>query len=223
MKELAIKELQKPLDRKYVATRKNYGGGPALSYLEGHHVIQEANRIFGHDGWSSETVQIERVASTPYVKRDQRKGDIEMIAVSYMARVRVTVGDTVREGCGYGDGQAAVDKAGQAHELALKEAETDARKRALMTYGDPFGLALYDKTQARVVDVMPETKANSRDIFARLVDALREKETVEDVDAWLANPKVDKAIRSLASDWQSNFDEEILQHKNTLMDKAAAA
>ena len=33
-----------------------------------------------------------------------------------------------------------------------KEAETDARKRALMTFGNPFGLALYDKTQANVAD-----------------------------------------------------------------------
>jgi hypothetical protein len=39
---------------------------------------------------------------------------------------------------------------GQAHESALKEAETDAMKRALMTFGNPFGLALYDKRQRQV-------------------------------------------------------------------------
>jgi hypothetical protein len=39
---------------------------------------------------------------------------------------------------------------GQAHESALKEAETDAMKRALMTFGNPFGLALYDKAQRQV-------------------------------------------------------------------------
>ncbi|MFM9102460.1 MAG: Rad52/Rad22 family DNA repair protein [Cyanobium sp.] len=39
---------------------------------------------------------------------------------------------------------------GQAHESALKEAETDAMKRALMTFGNPFGLALYDKQQREV-------------------------------------------------------------------------
>ncbi len=37
-----------------------------------------------------------------------------------------------------------------AHELALKAAETDAMKRALSTFGNPFGLALYDKEQAGV-------------------------------------------------------------------------
>ena len=39
---------------------------------------------------------------------------------------------------------------GLAHESALKEAETDATKRALMTFGNPFGLALYDKQQRQV-------------------------------------------------------------------------
>ena len=39
---------------------------------------------------------------------------------------------------------------GLAHESALKEAETDAMKRALMTFGNPFGLALYDREQRNV-------------------------------------------------------------------------
>ena len=37
-----------------------------------------------------------------------------------------------------------------AHELALKGAETDATKRALATFGNPFGLALYDREQLGV-------------------------------------------------------------------------
>ena len=39
---------------------------------------------------------------------------------------------------------------GQAHERALKGAETDATKRALATFGNPFGLALYDREKAGV-------------------------------------------------------------------------
>ena len=39
---------------------------------------------------------------------------------------------------------------GEAHELALKGAETDATKRALATFGNSFGLALYDREQAGV-------------------------------------------------------------------------
>jgi hypothetical protein len=70
--------------------------------------------------------------------------------------VRVTVhlpsGSIVaRDGSGAGHG-IDVDL-GQAHESALKEAETDAMKRALMTFGNPFGLALYDKEQRAVGEV----------------------------------------------------------------------
>ena len=71
---------------------------------------------------------------------------------AYTAKVRVSVraGNTtiVREGSGSGEGKALTP--GQAHELALKGAETDATKRALATFGNPFGLALYDREQLGV-------------------------------------------------------------------------
>jgi hypothetical protein len=53
-----------------------------------------------------------------------------------------------REGCGSGNAKAPTP--GEAHELALKAAETDATKRALATFGNPFGLALYDRELAGV-------------------------------------------------------------------------
>jgi len=68
---------------------------------------------------------------------------------AYTAKVRITVraGDIVivREGSGTGEGSGLTP--GQAHEIALKSAETDATKRALSTFGNPFGLALYDREQ----------------------------------------------------------------------------
>jgi recombination DNA repair RAD52 pathway protein len=51
---------------------------------------------------------------------------------------------------GWGSGQAKAFTPGEAHELALKAAETDATKRALATFGNPFGLALYDRELAGV-------------------------------------------------------------------------
>ena len=110
----------------------------------------EANRIFGFDGWQRQTIAVRCVAQAERpIGRDQKPG----WGVTYTARVRVTVtagGLTplVREGSGAGHG-IDVDL-GQAHESALKEAETDAMKRALMTFGNPFGLALYDKAQRQV-------------------------------------------------------------------------
>ena len=113
-------------------------------------MIAEANRIFGFDGWQRQTIAVRCVAQAERsIGRDQKPG----WGVTYTARVRVTVtagGLTplIREGSGAGHG-IDVDL-GQAHESALKEAETDAMKRALMTFGNPFGLALYDKAQRQV-------------------------------------------------------------------------
>lgn len=136
--QATIKSLSEKLDPQSVKKRSQ--AGRELSYIEGWHAIAEANRIFGFDGWYRETIQLRQLGE-PYEVGGK-------VRVNYSARVRVTVGDIVREGCGFGQG---IDKdVGQAHEGALKEAETDAMKRALMTFGNPFGLALYDKTQANV-------------------------------------------------------------------------
>jgi hypothetical protein len=68
----------------------------------------------------------------------------------YIARVRITVHaeetTVVREGHGSGEGRGT--SPGEVHDIALKAAETDATKRALATFGKPFGLELYrsDKT-----------------------------------------------------------------------------
>lgn len=135
-------ELTAPLSKANVKTREQ--AGRTLSYLEAWVAISEANRIFGHDAWNRETVELRQLGEPRLVGDKYRVG--------YSARVRITVraGDTtiVREGCGFGSG---IDKdSDQAHESALKEAESDAMKRGLMTFGNPFGLALYDKTQANV-------------------------------------------------------------------------
>ncbi|WP_255016670.1 RAD52 family DNA repair protein [Cyanobium sp. BA20m-p-22] len=140
--------LAAPLDRAKVRQREQ--GRSRVSYLEGWQVIAEANRIFGFDGWQRQTIAVRCVAQAErLIGRDQKPG----WGVTYTARVRITVtagGHTplIREGTGAGHGIDA--DLGQAHESAIKEAETDAMKRALMTFGNPFGLALYDKQQREV-------------------------------------------------------------------------
>jgi len=140
--------LSAPLDRANVRQREQ--GRSKVHYLEGWQVIAEANRIFGFDGWQRQTIAVCCVAQAErLIGREQKPG----WGVTYTARVRVTVTagglhPLVREGSGAGHG-IDVDL-GQAHESALKEAETDAMKRALMTFGNPFGLALYDKRQREV-------------------------------------------------------------------------
>jgi DNA recombination protein Rad52 len=147
-----IAALSAPLDRAKVQTRSQ--AGRSLAYLEGWQAIAEANRIFGFDGWQRETIAVQCVSERERtIGRDGRSG----WGVTYTARVRIRVGDVVREGSGAGHGIDA--DLGQAHESALKEAETDAMKRALMTFGNPFGLALYDKQQREVTSATAPTSA----------------------------------------------------------------
>ena len=111
--------------------------------MEGWHVIAEANRIFGYDAWDRRTLASHCVWSG-------QSGAYHGAAYTAKVRVSVRAGDItiVREGSGTGEGRAPTP--GQAHELALKGAETDATKRALATFGNPFGLALYDREQLGV-------------------------------------------------------------------------
>jgi len=126
-----VEKLNEPILAANVKEREAGWGGKdnQLAYVEGYHVIAEANRIFGFGGWSSETIE------TTCVQNEPR-------AVSYIAKVRITVGDVIREGTGAGHGNQT--NHGNNHESAIKEAETDARKRAFMQFGNQFGLSLYN-------------------------------------------------------------------------------
>jgi hypothetical protein len=136
-----VRQLKAKLDATHVKTR--VANGTVLHYVEGWHVIAEANRIFGHDAWDRITLCTSCVWT--------RSSGADHVA-AYAAKVRVSVRagaiTIVREGSGTGEARAATP--GQAHELALKGAETDATKRALATFGNPFGLALYDREQVGV-------------------------------------------------------------------------
>src|SRR5713101_7993600 len=132
------KLLSGKLSEKHVKTRDQRG--MKLSYVEGWYAIAEANRIFGFEGWDRETVAADCIWQD--AKREPRA-----CAYAVRVRIRVRAGETIvlREGSGVGHGSGAT--LGDAHESALKEAETDAMKRALATFGNLFGLALYDKEQ----------------------------------------------------------------------------
>jgi len=129
-----VQALRRNLDHRHVWTREAHGR--ELSYVEGWYAISEANRIFGFDGWNRETIE-----SRCVLARENRG---TFLAV-YLARVRVTVhadGATIiREGHGTGEGRGT--SPGEVHDISLKAAETDATKRALATFGKPFGLELY--------------------------------------------------------------------------------
>lgn len=196
-----IKELSAPLVRSHVKERKQ--AGRALSYIEGWHAIAEANRIFGFGAWDRETLEMRCVSEQQRTIGQQQKPGY---GVSYVAKVRVTVIGVMREG--YGTGHGIDVDLGLAHESAIKEAETDAMKRALMTFGNPFGLALYDKDQANVCEKPRESHAG---IF---IDALRMALTVEELTEWAKNTK--PSINKLHDDDQAAIRDAYAAHRTKL-------
>lgn len=134
-----IKLLEAPLDPKHVV-KPSGSFGPKGDYLEGWHVINEMNRVFGFDGWSYR-IELKQDALAKADGKDQWQA-------AYTCICTLTVGDTVRQDVGFGSGFSK--QIGDAVEGATKEAVTDALKRCARTFGNIFGLALYDKSRANV-------------------------------------------------------------------------
>jgi Rad52/22 family double-strand break repair protein len=175
--------LRRRPSRKFVRTRNQ--DGKELHYLEGWHAIAEANRIFGHDRWNRETVWFECVWRQPQGGQ---------FAAAYLARVRIVIltdhHKVIREGSGAGE--AIADTPGKAHELAAKAAETDATKRALSTFGNPFGLSLYgapEKKLSKNGDATAPGPTTPRSNGHRMPTAVRNGLAIDKSELSLAEPK----------------------------------
>jgi DNA repair and recombination protein RAD52 len=140
-----LEQITQELDAKIprdVVSERDGGGGRKLSYLEGWYVIDRLNQVFGPLNWSKEILDVRQVVNTT------SRGEFPAYLVKVRLTVSATIGHVVKEAYGYG-----ADKSSQnAHELAIKEAVTDALKVAAKDLGMSLGLALYDKTQEFVDD-----------------------------------------------------------------------
>lgn len=200
------------------AVKSREQGRSKVSYIEGWHVIAEANRIFGFDNWTRETLDIRCVS-----EKERKIGVKDNFAgydgwgVTYLCKARVIVDGVAREGCGAGHG---IDRdLGQAHESAIKEAETDAMKRAFMTFGNPFGLALYDKTQASVGDDAPPavTLIERNAFMVECREAIAEYADAEQLLVWWNSPAQKEARRKFELE-----PSQVETLKVAVMDKKAA-
>jgi DNA recombination protein Rad52 len=193
--EEITKFLEQPIPRDEVSQRSG-GGSKALPYLATWKVIDLLNEAFGNLGWDSETVSNTHVNFT-----DSSAKPTYVAKVRIKALVKVADGQflhIVKEGTGYG-----VDKSGQnPHELASKEAESDALKRAAMKFGKRLGLALYDKTQEFISDEKTQDKA--REVSAPAspgparVEGVR-SEPAPTVPAGTPRPSRDTILKSIST------------------------
>ena len=122
--------LNQELDSSRIKTRDK--GNISLSYIEGHDVIETANKIFGFGNWSYSISKLEQVSQEQNHNQNQ--------VICYKAIVQVLVHsenhtlDVSREDVGFGTGVAKT--LADAHENASKEAVTDALKRAMRSFGN---------------------------------------------------------------------------------------
>ena len=135
--------LGQPVDPELVSQRKGRGGR-VFDYLEGHAVIDQANRIFGFGGWGYELVgdvTLRRIETV-----DPQTGEVK-VDQGYSAPVRVTVAGALPR-TDLGVHPVAEDNF-DGHDTAMKGAVTDGLKRAFRSFGVQFGNGFYgDQPQA---------------------------------------------------------------------------
>ena len=129
--------LGQPIDPALVSQRKGRGGR-VFDYLEGHVVIDQANRVFGYGGWGYELVgdvTLRRIETV-----DPQTGEVT-VSQGYSAPVRVTVAGALPR-TDLGVHPVAEDNL-DGHDTAMKGAVTDGLKRAFRSFGVQFGNGFY--------------------------------------------------------------------------------
>ena len=114
------------------------------SHLPAFDVRAYLNRVFGFEGFDREILSVWLIAEDA-IEKNGRTG----FTVTYGAQVRLTIrnpdGRLVKISDGVATGSALNQPSrGEAHDLAMKSAESYALKRAAIDLGDCFGLALYN-------------------------------------------------------------------------------
>ncbi len=145
-----LQALGQPIDPTLVSQRKGRGGR-VFDYLEGHAVIDQANRIFGFGGWGVELVgdvTLRRIETV-----DAETGEVKVSQV-YSAPVRVTVaGALPRTDIGV---HPVAEDTPDGHDTAIKGCVTDGMKRAFRSFGCQFGNSLYGDQSSANVSPQPQ-------------------------------------------------------------------
>lgn len=151
-----IAELLKPIDPDRVSN-----DGKGFSHVEAWDIRRTMNRIFGFAEWDARVDLMELITEREVTTRQGKPA----WNVVYRARCSITIGDHFA-GCTYTEwaaGDATNPTLADAHDKAIKTAESQAFKRCAVNLGDQFGLSLYQdgSTQATVQDVVGREHADT--------------------------------------------------------------
>jgi recombination DNA repair RAD52 pathway protein len=125
-----------------------------MSYVEAYDIRATMIRMFGFCGWSL----VETSPAVCVFERETKIGqakDKPGYRVAYRAHLALIVhlpdGDVTYAGSAVGEAVMPDYKLGDAHDMALKSAESGALKRAATNLGDQFGLSLYDNGSTKAL------------------------------------------------------------------------
>jgi hypothetical protein len=172
-----VQELLRPIAKDRV--KKD---GKGFAHIEAWDIRRTMNRVFGFANWSSRVDLMELVSEREVTQRNGKTG----WNVIYRARCTLEIGDNFMTGSGtyteWAAGDATNPTLADAHDQAIKTAESQAFKRCAVNLGDQFGLSLYKNgsTEATVRDVIGRDHAGSDQVPA-LLEAFLACETEEDL------------------------------------------
>lgn len=159
--------LLRKLNPSRVVKRKQ--AGMELSYIEQHEIRAHLIRVFGFCGFDLETLEVKQAYEE---QRDDSKWSI-----GYQVTMKLTVRDLHGKALAvYSEtaiGSSTQGSRGDAHDMAVKTASSDAMKRCAISLGDQFGLSLYNNgsTAPIVRMTVNQTEPWSQDAPAEPVKA----------------------------------------------------
>jgi recombination DNA repair RAD52 pathway protein len=178
-------QLLKPLNPNRVAKRSQAGRN--LSYLEAWDVKAHLIRIFGFGGWSWDVLTAELAFES---EKDGKWN------VGYKVIGSLRIDNTTYTEASVGS--ATLPQRGEAHDMAIKTAESDALKRAAINLGTQFGLSLYDNGSLKdVVGKTLDRDGQPAPLVTETSDALPD---TEGADVWISDMKTaiqDKDVERL--------------------------
>lgn len=152
-----MQELLKPIDPSRVSK-----DGKGFSHVEAWDIRRTMNQIFGFGAWSADVQRMELITEREVQGRDGKS----RWNVIYRAQCVLRIGDMFGDGATYTEwaaGDATNPTLADAHDQAIKTAESQAFKRCAVNLGDQFGLSLYKNgsTEATVGEVVGQEHSDS--------------------------------------------------------------
>jgi hypothetical protein len=175
--EQQVEFLLRPLNAARIEKRQQ--AGMTLSYINQADMRAHAIRLFGFGNFDIETLDTRLMFED---QNEQKRWN-----VGYLVTAQVTIrNERGEQVCRYSEsavGQSTQPQRGEAHDMALKSATSDAMKRCFINIGDQGGLGLYNNgsTAAFVKDTL--VKPSGQSLAAPVADEDTPSAPVDDTEA----------------------------------------